>query len=390
MILGMWAVVWCGLTGCRERQPRFAPEANVATVTVAQPQRTRVTPYHEFAGWVEASQAVKLEAPVHGVLIDVEIYTGGEQRGFVEGSRVKQGELLFVIGQETSQSARLIDAEVAKKLAKTKLERARQYSREAEVAVAKAAYEAAETQAAEAKDRLKCCELRAPIDGLIGERLIDPGNLVGGAEETLLATLVATDPVHVYFPVDELAVRKLLAWKREHPGDGEGLKVEVGLVDEAGYPHEGRFDYLENRIDRTTGTALARATVSNPECRLYPGLSVRVRLAWTQPAEVLLVHEQAIGTDPGGKYLLILNDNHIPEQRYVQVGDMVDGMRVILNRYKATDKSGLEPSDRYIVDGLARAKPGRWVQVVSPDETAGDEDASKPQVRPSVEPKPEK
>ncbi len=232
-------------------------------------------------------------------------------------------------------------------------------TREAELRMANSKQMEAQARIDLATIDLNYTLVKSPMDGRASRNLVDFRKLVGSGEDTLLCTVVKTDPMYVYFDVTEKDVLRLLQSRREAEQDddnGEDPTVYLGLANEEGYPHEGTIDYLDNQVDPNTGTAVVRAVFPNPaENRyLYPGLFVRIRLPLRNQPNAVLVDEKAIGTDLGGKFVLVVRDKdgkkNIVEQRYVELGTLTEGMRVI--------RTGLAADERYITEGLQRARPG--------------------------------
>jgi len=240
--------------------------------------------------------------------------------------------------------------------------------RQAQVDIAKVAVSAAELD-------LSFARVTAPIAGRIDRVLVTEGNLVTGGNAgaaTLLTTIVATDPLYVYFDIDEATYLGFVANARApETGTVAGkLPVHLGLMTDTGFPHAGELDFLGNRVDRSTGTIRARAIVKNPDGRLTPGLFARVKLVTAEPAQTVLIDDQAIGIDQGRRYVLALGADNKAEYRPVEIGPMIDGLRVVA--------AGLKPADKIIVKGLVR--PGMQVvpQMISmaPGDTATDDRAA--------------
>jgi RND family efflux transporter MFP subunit len=184
---------------------------------------------------------------------------------------------------------------------------------------------------------------------------VDIGNLVGSGENTLLTTVAQMDPMYAYFDVSERIVLESIAGQgrtvADRPAPDDAVDAYLGLANEEGWPHEGRLDYIDNTVDVNTGTIQVRGVWPNKDGTLIPGLFARIRVPTVMREDALLVSERAIGTDLGGKYLLIVGEGDVVELRHVELGQLEPGgMRVIL--------SGLEPGERYIINGLQRARPG--------------------------------
>jgi len=343
------------LSGCAPSVPPPPPPE----VTVSLPVKRDIVDYAEFTGTTEGFESVEIRARVKGFL---------ESIRFEAGQMVEEGELLFVIDPKPFQ-ARVDQAEADLASKKAHFERNQTELRRTEELVAQdaatdrelvtartardssqAAVDAAQAALDEARLDLGYTSVVSPIEGRVSRNLVDVGNLVGDTEATLLTTVVKHDPVYVYFDVSEKVVLDVLAWRREHTEPTDKPKVYLGLANEEGYPHEGFIDFLDNRVDTATGTAIVRGVFENPEGFLYPGLFVRVRIPTQPQKDALLVKETALGTDLGGKYLLVVDDQNVVAQRHVELGSLIDGMRVI--------RKGLAADERYVVKGLQRARPG--------------------------------
>jgi RND family efflux transporter MFP subunit len=198
-------------------------------------------------------------------------------------------------------------------------------------------------------------ELRAPVSGRIGDRRVSPGNLVTGGTgtTTMLATIVSTAPIRFEFTFDEaslLRYERLSKQSKEGEAWGAATPVMLMLIDEKDFSHRGRMDFVDNVIDRSSGTIRARAVFPNADGLFTPGMFARVQVPGSLPYEALLVPDAAIGTEQARKYLLVVGDDNVVKQQYVTLGQVEGAMRVI--------KSGLAADDRVIVNGLMRARPG--------------------------------
>ena len=361
------------------------------TVTVARPVQRDVVDYAEFTGSTKAVQTLEVRARVEGVLMSVakyteedKVYTGEKEEDFTEGTVVEKGALLFVIEPDIyrarlDKAERVRDQSIAKdQLTEANLKRdtvlfkkGAMPAADFDVTVAARAAARADLAAGEADIRqtkidLGYTEIRAPFSGRVGRRLVDLENLVGAGEATLLTTIEQTKPMYAYFDVNERIVLRIQRWRRENvrKADDEPMKVYLGLADEKGYPHEGFLDFVDNAVDPTTGTALVRGVFPNDDGLLYPGLFVRLRIPGETIADALVVNERALGTDLEGKYLLLVGDDNIVEKRRVEIGPLIDGMRVI--------SQGISADERYILKGLQRARPELPVK---PTEAAESETA---------------
>jgi RND family efflux transporter MFP subunit len=353
------------LVACERNQyaPPPPPE-----VTVARPIDREVTIYLDFTGRTEAVEAVEIRARVEGRL---------ESMHFDPASDVEKGALLFVIEPARYEAAAararadLARAKADLQAAEEQLEITRAiYERKAGSRAdlvartqtrnqAKALVAQAEAALVAAELDLSYTHVYAPIAGRIDRNYVDPGNLVGAVNEpTLLATIVRQDPIYAYFEASE---RELLEYRaRERLGqtaaaEGETVEAHLGLATEEGHPHHGVVDYAANRVDPSTGTYELRAVFPNADGVLLPGLFARVRLPFRRhPAR--LVPDAAVGTDQGGRYVLVVDDEGTVEQRRIVPGPLVDEMRVV--------DEGLEPGDRIVVKGLQRARAGSRVTAV--------------------------
>lgn len=362
------------LAACGEQNVYVPPPP--PEVTVSQPVSRPVTEYGEFTGNTQAVNTVKLKARVEGYL---------EKVYFQDGDRVKKGQLLFLIQQNTYEAklkqaqaeilankARLEHAETEfarfsrlvkqKAAAQTDVDRWR-YERDA----ARAAVMASEAERDLARLNLSYTEVRAPFDGRIGRRLKDVGNLVGAGEETVLAEINQIDPIYVYFNINE---QELLRVRSKEDKDQQEAKREkwpvyFGLANEKGYPHKGYLDFAAITLSPTTGTLLLRGVFANPDFQVLPGLFARVRAPAGKPKPALLVPEVALGYDQIGPYVLVVDDKNVVKRVTVKLGTQVDDDRVV--------EEGLQPSDWVIVSGLLRAIPGKKVnpQKATAQESAG-------------------
>ena len=209
---------------------------------------------------------------------------------------------------------------------------------EAMVGVAKASRDVASLN-------LKFTKVLAPTSGRISRHLIDRGNLVK-ADETLLTTIVTLEPMYAYFDVDERTLLKL----RRLGGALKNLPVLLGLADEDEFPHAGKIDFIDNRVDTATGTLRVRGVFTNPDRILSPGLFVRIRVPISKPHYANLVPEKALGTDQGQKYLYIVTPENEVTYRRVRTGQLTESLRVI--------EDGIQPGERFVVSGLQRVRPG--------------------------------
>jgi RND family efflux transporter MFP subunit len=339
-------------------------------VTVAPPVKRTIFDFDEYVGRFVAVNSVEVRARVSGYLDGVH---------FKDGQLVQQGDLLFTIDkrpfQNAAEQARGNNALARSNLAFTEADfnRAQQLVRDKTITEqvfeqrgqafrnAQASVSANEAQVRQAELDLEFTELRAPIDGRIGDRRVSPGNLVaggtGGNSATLLATIVSINPIRFEFTLDEasfLRYERVSNVGTDIASRGAGVQIALKLIDEADYDHAGRMDFVDNVIDRSTGTIRGRAVFDNPKSLFTPGMFARVRVPGSPPYEALLVPDAAIGTEQTRKYVLTVGPDGTVVQRYVTLGQATpDNLRII--------KNGIGPTDSIIVNGLMRARPGQKV-----------------------------
>lgn len=379
VLIGAWG-------GCSREAPPAAP---LPRVTVIQPVVATVTNWDEYPGHIEAVECVEVRPRISGYI---------ESIHFEDGAEVRVGDELFVVDPRPYQAthdrmrAERERAEARAELARNDLDRAKhlrdtrviseeqfdnrsKLAREAEASLAAA--RAAETAA---QVDLDYTRIKAPIAGRIGRRLVTAGNLVQGGgmvPGTVLATLVSMDPVYCYFDADE----RSFARYRWHAGSDRDPPVcELGLAAEEGFPHKGRVDFFDNRVDPSTGTIRVRAVFANPGRALVPGMFAKVRVPAGPPVEALLVPAVAIGSDQGHKFVLVVDGDNVVGSRPVEVGRQHGAMRAVVE--------GLSPEERVVVNGLMLARPGSRVEVVGatgaeagsagPEPTARDSGGSRP------------
>jgi RND family efflux transporter MFP subunit len=338
-----------------------------APIPVVLPKLQSVTNYVEITGNATSVNDVKLLARVTGYL---------DQIHYEDGQLVKKGDLLFTIQQDPYKQqleqarAQVLTAQAALVHAKTEFARYTALVRQDaatqtevdqwtfERASAAAQLMSAQAQVSIDEVNLGYTEVRAPFDGVVGKHLIDPGNVVGGnGQQGALAEITQLDPIYVVANVSEqqvLQIRKNLSQHRLTLADLHKVPVDVGLSDEQGFPHRGTVQYVAPALDPATGTLLVRGILPNPDYLILPGFFVRMRLPMGKvDRNALLVPDRALQTDQGGTYLLVLDNNSVVRQRYVQLGSVMGALRVVT--------SGLAPEDRVVVGDLWRATPGTKV-----------------------------
>jgi multidrug efflux system membrane fusion protein len=355
------------LAGCDEKAQSQAAAPPPPPVTVAQPVKRTVTDWDEFTGRFEAIQEVQVRARVGGFVNSVE---------FKDGAIVRAGDLLYIIDPRPFEAVKLqaegqiADARAKGELAKRDLERGLtlvQTSAVSEQVVdqRRQALQAARAAETQAEGALKAAQLNvefthvvAPITGRVSRHLVTPGNLVQGSEgsATLLTSIVSLDPIYIYFDVDEATYLKnnKLWFEGKRPSSRDTANpVEVTLTGETKPSHEGKMDFLDNRLDVSTGTLRSRAIIPNHDLSILPGQFGRVRLIGSSPYEALLLPDTAIATDQSRKIVFVVKDDDTVEARAVELGPLDEGLRVV--------RTGLKPQDRVIIDGIQRARVGAKV-----------------------------
>jgi multidrug efflux system membrane fusion protein len=353
------------LSGCGDKPPPVAAAA--APVTVAQPTKRVVTDWDEFTGRFEAVEEVQVRARVGGFVNSVE---------FRDGAFVKAGDLLYVIDARPFEAVaeqaegQLSDARAKAELGKRELDRALTLNQTQAVADSivdqrRQTLQAANAAILQAEGALKAAQLNiefthvvAPIGGRVSRHLVSVGNLVQGSEggSTLLTSIVSLDPIYIYFDMDEATYLKnnRLYFEGKRPSSRDNKNpVQVALMGETKPSHDGTVDFLDNRLDNSTGTLRGRAIIPNKDFSILPGQFGRVRLIGSSPYDALLLPDSAIATDQSRKIVFVVKDDNTVEAKPVILGPLDDGLRVI--------REGLKAEDRVIVDGLQRARVGAKV-----------------------------
>ena len=343
----------------RAQQSPAAPPS----VTVARPVTKVITERDDFIGRFEAVDTVDLRARVTGYL---------EKVHFEDGAILKAGDLLFTIDQrpyrtaEQEAAATLASTNARVEFSTTDLERAqnlRQTGNIAEqifdqrrqiLATARADQDRATATLARAKLDLEYTEIRAPITGRVSRRLVSVGNLIA-ANETLLTTMVSLDPIQFYFDVDERSYLAYLQGFATKPGGASSRDptVHVRLTGETVPRRAGRIDFIDVRLDQSSGTIRGRAVFENHDYALTPGMFGRVSVPGSVPYKALLVPDEAIGTDQDRRVVYVVGEDNKVATKVVRPGPRVDGYRLI--------REGLDGTERIVVVGLSRARPGSLV-----------------------------
>ena len=338
------------LAGCE--QNTFVPPPP-PKVEVALPAQRPITRYLETTGNTAPVKSVDLVARVQGFLQSID---------YRDGAFVTEGTQLFTIEPETYKlkldQARAAEAGAEASLKQAEADFKRQSDLVARQAVSQATLDTstsardnaqANLQQAQANTRIAevnygYTKVTAPFDGAVSTHLVSVGELVGVASPTQLATIVSLDPIFVNFNVNERDVLRIREEARRQgltAADLLRVPVEVGLQTESGFPHAGKLDYVAPTINQSTGTLAVRGVIPNPDHVLLSGAFVRVRVPTEKQENALLVPDTALGSDQGGRYVLVVNGENVVEQRKVQAGPIDNGLRVI--------DDGLKPDDRIVV-----------------------------------------
>ncbi len=359
--------------GC-QRKEASAPPSEPLVIPVSLPEAREVTDYVEFTGRMDAVNSVDIRPRVTGYLT---------KAPFKEGAEVKAGELLYEIDRRPYQA--LVDFSVGQlaankaqvKLAKANNVRAKAIAEKSPTAISQQdldSYQAAEDEALAnlemSKGTLDTNQLNltftkviAPIDGEVSRYYLTVGNLVT-QDSTVLTTIVSRDPIYAYFDMDEptlLKIKNLINEGKLKPKrESDDIPVFAELQGETGFPHRGVVNFINNRVDPTTGTLTVRGVFDNPlpehGVRTFsPGNFVKIRLPLGQPHQALLVVDKAVGTDQGLKYVYVVDEHDQVQYRRVRIGALqADGLRVIAE--------GLKPDDRVVVSGVQMVRPRMTVK----------------------------
>ena len=345
------------LYGCSKGGEAPAPQA--PPVTVATPLARQVVDWDEVTGRFEATRSVDVRARVGGYIQAVH---------FKDGDFVRQGQLLFTLDARPAQAAlasaqaQLSQAQAQLTLARSEFARAEGLlasqavsqaevdSKRGAVAQAQAAVSAANAAIRARQLDVEFTRVTAPIAGRVSDRRVDPGNLVGGGSSAgdVLTTIVSSSPIYFVFDGSEA-----LALKYQRDARNGSAPIRIRLQDETAYDRTGTLDFTDNAIDTASGTIRLRAVVPNADGFLKPGMFGQAQLAGGGSYQALLVPDSAIATDAARRVVMVVNADGSTATRAVQTGPLVDGLRVV--------RSGLKPTDRVIINGLQRARPGQKV-----------------------------
>jgi RND family efflux transporter MFP subunit len=350
------------LAACNEN--RYVPPP-APKVSVAHPSRQEITHYLETSGNLASVNSANLVARVTGFVQEIK---------FIDGATVKAGQPLFVIEPEPYENAlaqaKAAEAGAAATVTQAQADYVRQTELQGKEFASKATLETStatrdsalavqrqrQSDTKQAEINLSYTQVKAPFDGIVTARQVSIGELVGMGNPTVLATVVQLDPIYVNFNVSEQDVVRLRAGIRRRgmtETDLRQIPIEVGLVDETGYPHKGTLDYAYPGVTSSTGTLAVRGVLPNGDRALLPGYFVRIRVPLSKEPDALLVPDQAVGTDQGGRYVLVVGKDSVVEQRKIETAEALGDLRVVTQ--------GLSADDNVIVSGIARAVPGQKV-----------------------------
>src|SRR5437899_4349179 len=344
---------------------RPAPTPPPPKVKVVQPVAREITEWDEYTARLDAVDSVEVRPRVSGYLQSIH---------FQDGAIVRKGDLLFPIDPRPYEAA-LRRAEADAELAKSRLALARKNFtraadllashaisqeesdiRESNMRQAEASVEEAEAAVDAARLDVEFTHVSAPVSGRVGRKLVTEGNLINGGvgtQGTLLTTIVSLDPIYAYFEADEGSLLKYdrLARTGQRPSSRDYKNpVHVALADEEGFPHEGAMDFVDNQLDRGTGTIVGRAVLPNPDLSLIPGMFARLQLPGSGQYQAILLPDEAISSDQSQKFVYVVDGDSKAQYRTVKIGPLVDGLRVI--------REGVKPEEWVVVAGLQRTRPG--------------------------------
>jgi RND family efflux transporter MFP subunit len=390
LAFGIVVILAPALAGCGKGPPSAPGAPPPPQVTVALPVKRTIVDKDEYVGRFVAVDSVEIRSRVSGYLQSVH---------FTDGQMVKKGDLLFTIDRRPFKivldQARANLAQARANLAFTEndLSRGQQLVRDKTITeqtfdqrtqakkVAEASVAANEALVRSAElDYVEYSDLRSPIDGRIGDRRVAPGNLVTGGtggNTTLLATIVSIDPIRFEFTFDEasyLRYQRMTAEGSDPNSRQTGTPVKLKLINESGFDHDGRIDFVDNAISTSSGTIRGRAVFANPSAQFTPGMFGRIQVPGSPPYEALLVPDVAIGTEQARKFVYVVDNDDTAKMKYLTLGQISDGLRVV--------KAGLGGDDRVVVSGLTLLRPGAKVmpkeQVPASTPTAAGSSTSKP------------
>lgn len=365
-ILGLVAAVGTASLHFRNSAETLAPLGSAPSVAVSAPIERELEARLGFLGQFSAVEQVELRAQVGGTLNEIH---------FKDGDIVQKGDLLFSVDPTPYEiklshaTAQLENAYARLELANRELARAKMLKssdagtsqnvdqRQAEQRAAQATVDEAKAQIRDAKFDLDHTGIVAPFTGRVGTHQVSAGNLIagsraGGDSSTLLTTIVSMDPIYLNFDMSEA---DYMAFSRQRADKQAAVtnKVNISLSDEKNFEREGTLTFVDNMIDRSSGTIRARATIPNKDLLLTPGGFARVRVALSTPEKVLLVPDSSVLPDQASHVVLTVNENNVVTSKAVERGDLRGGLRVI--------RAGLATTDKVVIDGIPTTSPGSKV-----------------------------
>ncbi|MEN7549692.1 efflux RND transporter periplasmic adaptor subunit [Rapidithrix thailandica] len=347
--------------GCGTPQQKENTAAELP-VPVAKPVQMKITEWDEYSGRFKAMERVEVRARVSGYIQAVK---------FKDGEMVHKGDVLFIIDQRPFKialqqaQAQLEQAKAEERQAQSAFDRVKSLQgskaisqeefdqREQALYAAKAQVEAAKAYVNNAELNLQFTLVKAPISGKVSEDFVNAGNLISGGSDqsTLLTTIVTLDPIYFYFEGSESAFMK---YSKQNNGNLDGAKVQVQLLGEDGYVHEGKLDFIDNEVDLGTGTIQARAVFSNTDYAIESGMFGSARLAGSAEHEAILIPDAIIGTDQSQKIVFVVTDSNQVQAKPVQLGPLYNkDLRIV--------RSGLNPEDQLITGNILKIRPGMKV-----------------------------
>lgn len=355
------AVILATAAGCSKPAEQAGAQP-APELPVANPLQEKVIDWDVYTARVEATDNVDIRSRVGGYLSEV---------AFKDGDHVEKGTLLFVIDPRPYEaevrraSGDLDQAKAQYDLAKLEYDRAESLrkksvisseehdSKKTNLTQANSAIQSSEAALETAKLNLEFCRIKAPITGRVGQAMVTVGNLVQPAEK-VLTTITSQDPMYVYFNADENSYLRYQELIGKKGWESAKMPVQLERANESNYPHAGTLDFVDNRIDPSTGTIRMRGVFENKDRLLTAGLFARVRVPSSEEYEAMLIPDSAVGNDQGQTFVLVVDDKNTVQHRPVELGPLYDGLRII--------RSGLKPEDRVALSGLMIARPGMQIQ----------------------------
>ncbi len=318
----------------------------LAEVDVAYPLKKKIVEWDEYTGRFRAMEEVEVRARVTGYLDAIK---------FKDGQKVKKGDVLFVIDPRPFFQFVLdrmkAQHELAQKQYKRRSNYKKKFSSDEVIDQRFEEMQVAATRVDEAKLNLEFTEVQSPISGKISRNFVSIGNLIT-KNDTILTRIVSFDPIYFYFEISQNDLLKYIRLDRagRRPStDKIAHPIKIKLQDENDYVHKGKTDFVDNIVDRGTGTIITRAVVPNPDDIIYPGIFGRARLAGSGFYEALLLPDKAINTDQSRKFVYVVDKNNQVQRVYVKLGDIRDSGYYII-------EEGLKGNERVVISGVQRIR----------------------------------